>query len=317
MVFGVRRRAAAGVVALVAAVTLTALTLTGLAGCASSLQAGPGTDQVVAPSPSPTPVTELGIARVSPRPETYGVGIVVRIFFDHDVPKAARSTVTSLIDVSASKPIGEAGWAWSDARTAVYRPKEFWPAHTTVTITATPTGQVLGTTATGRELHWAGKASGEFRIGAAQLITIDAETDQATVTRDGKTVRTIPVSLGMDGWQTRSGIKVLMEKYRTKRMTSESIGAEEDYTLDVPYAIRLTNSGEFIHAAPWATGRLGRWNGSHGCTNVSEADAEWLYRHHLYGDPVITTGTSRDMEPDNGAGGVWNVSWKTWLSGRV
>jgi lipoprotein-anchoring transpeptidase ErfK/SrfK len=279
---------------------------------------GPATaaDSVAAGEVAPAAVRDLRIERVSPRPETYGVGIVVRIFFDHDVPESARTAVTDRITVTSSAPIGESGWAWSDPRTAVFRPKDFWPAHSTVTIRADPTGEILGR-ASGEDLRWGGQADGAFSIGASQVISVDAHTDLATVVRDGQTVRTMPISLGMPGWETRSGIKVLMEKYQVKRMTSASIGAEDPYILDAPHAIRLTDSGEFIHAAPWATARLGRRNGSHGCTNVSDADATWLYDHHLYGDPVITTGTSRPMEPDNGAGGVWNVAWKTWLSGHA
>ncbi len=265
---------------------------------------------------APVPGIDLRIERVSPKPETYGVGIVVRIILDRNVPKAARTAVTDRITVSSSVPLGEAGWAWTDRRTAVYRPKEFWPAHATVSIHADPTGEVIGQKS-GRDLRWAGEADSTFTIGPSRVMTIDARTDQAIVVRDGKLVRTIAVSLGMPGWETRSGIKVLMEKYKVKRMTSESIGAEDPYVLDAPYAIRLTRSGEFIHAAPWATARLGVRNGSHGCTNVSDDDAVWLYKHHLYGDPVITTGTKRRMETDNGAGGVWNVPWETWLTGGV
>ncbi len=300
----------------IAAVTVLVATSLTLAACAAVPVAAPAAPAEPVAAVEPTPATMLGIDRVSPSPETYGVGIVVRVTFDRAVPKASRDAVTSLIEVSSSKPIGAAAWAWSDSRTAVYRPKEFWPAHSKVTIAASPTYEVVGHKG-GRDLRWGGSASQSFRTGAAQVITVNGQTDQATVVRDGTTVRTMPVSLGMAGWETRSGIKVLMEKYKVKHMTSESIGAEDEYALDVPYAIRLTNSGEFVHAAPWAEGRLGRYNGSHGCTNLSMVDAAWLYEHHLYGDPVITVGTPRDMESGNGAGGVWNVSWSKWKAGSA
>lgn len=265
---------------------------------------------------APTPVADLRIDRVSPSPETYGIGIVVRVYFNRDVPESLRTAVTDRIAVTSSKPIGESGWAWADPRTAIFRPKDFWPANSTVTVSALPTLEIVGQ-ASGSDLRWAGEADRTFSIGAAQVIRVNGKTDQATVVRNGTTIRTMPISLGKPGWQTRSGVKVLMEKYQVKTMTSESIGAEEEYALEVPYAIRLTNSGEFIHAAPWAAARLGRTNGSHGCTNVSMSDAIWLYEHHLYGDPVITTGTTRYMEPGNGAGGVWNVPWHTWLTGHA
>ena len=45
---------------------------------------------------------------------------------------------------------------------------------------------------------------------------------------------------------------------------------EEEYELDAPWNTRLTPTGEFIHTATWAYGRLGRYNGSHGCTNMFE-----------------------------------------------
>ncbi len=265
---------------------------------------------------SPAPSTIVGIEHVSPSPATYGVGIVVRVSFNQDVPRKLRPSVTSMIDVTSTKPIGTSAWAWSDSRTAVFRPKTFWPSHADVVISATPTYEVIGH-AGGSDFRWAGSASTSFKTGAAQVITVDGQAHQATVVRDGTTVRSMPVSLGMPDWETRSGIKVLMEGYEVKQMTSESIGAEDEYELDVPFAIRLTNSGEFMHAAPWATSRLGRWNGSHGCTNLSLADAKWLFYNHLYGDPVVTTGTSRYMDSSNGAGGVWNVPWKTWKAGKA
>ena len=70
--------------------------------------------------------------------------------------------------------------------------------------------------------------------------------------------------------------------------------------------MRITNSGEFLHSAPWNAGYFGRSNASHGCTGMSNADAGWLYSNTLIGDPVITTGTSRQMELGNGYGD-WNL----------
>ncbi len=87
-----------------------------------------------------------------------------------------------------------------------------------------------------------------------------------------------------------------MGKEYNKKMTNEMIGAKEDYSLVAQYAMRITNSGEFLHSAPWNTGYFGRRNASHGCTGMSNGDAGWLYSRTLVGDPVVTTGTSRQME---------------------
>lgn len=266
------------------------------------------------PPPAERPISELKIDSMSPSPGTYGTGIVIRVKFNNSVPKEARDEVLNHITVETSKPIGEAGWAWLDDRTAVYRPKDFWPGNTKVEVRSYRTVAVVASDDI-RDYVWTGEWDRSFTIGRSQEIHIDNATHMAKVVRDGKTVRTMPIALGKPGWETRSGVKVLMEGYEVKRMTGASIGAEEDYELDVPYAIRLTNSGEFIHAAPWAAGNLGRVNGSHGCTNLSMSDAQWLFSNRLYGDPVITKGTGRGMETGNGAGGVWNVSWAKWSQG--
>ena len=107
-----------------------------------------------------------------------------------------------------------------------------------------------------------------------------------------------------------------MGKEYNKKMTNEMIGAKEDYSLTAAYAMRITNSGEFLHSAPWNAGYFGRSNASHGCTGMSTADAAWLISHTLIGDPVITTGTSRHMELGNGYGD-WNLSYKQYHKGSA
>ena len=286
-----------------------------------------------APAPQPEPIpprpgyrpevgSVLEIASVSPQPATYGVGIIVTIRFSQSVPWALRREVVSRLKVKSSKPLGASGWAWRDSATVLFRPRKFWPAYAKVQISTRADyavlGQVVQSGADGQQpLRWGGSINQTFRTGRSQIVNVNARTNRAAVVRDGQTIRTMGVSLGKPGWDTRSGIKVLMDKYYVKRMTSQSIGAEDEYVLDVPYAIRMTDSGEFIHAAPWAVNRIGRWNGSHGCTNLFTYDAQWLFNTRLYGDPVVTTGTNRYMTSDNGMGGPWNVDWSLWRTGRL
>src|SRR3546814_12131812 len=99
---------------------------------------------------------------------------------------------------------------------------------------------------------------------------------------NGKLVKTMPITTGKPGFTTRSGVKVIMQKFRSKRMNSETVGipagSAEAYDLDnVEYAMRVTSSGEFLHAAPWSVGSQGRANVSHGCTGLSTANAKWIY----------------------------------------
>ena len=107
-----------------------------------------------------------------------------------------------------------------------------------------------------------------------------------------------------------------MGKEYNKKMTNEMIGAKEDYSLTAKYALRITNSGEFLHSAPWNAGNFGRRNASHGCVGMSIGDSAWLYERTLVGDPVVTTGSSKQMERGNGYGD-WNVSYKQYQKGSA
>ncbi len=52
--------------------------------------------------------------------------------------------------------------------------------------------------------------------------------------------------------------------------------------------MRLTYSGEFIHAAPWSVGSQGSANVSHGCTGMSTANAGVALQHL----PSVETSSS-------------------------
>lgn len=138
---------------------------------------------------------------------------------------------------------------------------------------------------------------------------------------NGELARTMPISAGKAGWETRSGTKVIIEKFRRKRMNAATIGVDESdpeyYDLsNVQYAMRVTYSGEFLHAAPWSTGSQGSANVSHGCVGMSLADAQWLYERTTRGDVVEVTGSDRQMTLENGFGD-WNLSAAEWKQGSA
>ena len=112
-----------------------------------------------------------------------------------------------------------------------------------------------------------------------------------------------------------------MEKSESRRMNSETVGiaagSADSYDIDnVQWAMRLTSSGEFIHAAPWSVGSQGVANVSHGCTGMSTADAAWLYSHARRGDVVEYVGTDRPMTVENGWGD-WNVPFREYRAGSA
>ncbi len=260
---------------------------------------------------APHPLT----ATVSPGDKAeVGIGQPVVVTFD--TPVADRAAVERTLHVVTDRPVGVAGWHWFGNTQVQYRPQHYWPSGTSVTVTAALGGVRTGTSTWGTK-----DTTSTFTIGRSQVLRIDDTTHQMTVLRDGTAVRTVPVSLGrhQGSFETRSGTKTIMAIQRTVRMDSRTVGitGPDAYDEVVPYAMRLTWSGEFIHGAPWSEWAQGKQDVSHGCTNVSLANAEWLFSNSLVGDPVETVGTSRTMEPGNGWGGGWNLSWADWTVGSA
>jgi lipoprotein-anchoring transpeptidase ErfK/SrfK len=130
----------------------------------------------------------------------------------------------------------------------------------------------------------------------------------------------MPISAGKPGFITRSGTKVIIEKVRHKTMDAATIGIQpgdpEYYNLEVEYAMRVTYSGEFLHAAPWSLGSQGSDNVSHGCVGMSMEDAAWLFNITKRGDVVEVTGSDRQMTLYNGYGD-WNASFPEYKQGSA
>ena len=94
-----------------------------------------------------------------------------------------------------------------------------------------------------------------FSVADALVSTVDIDTHKMKVTRNGKGPQVIPITTGKAGFETRNGVKVIMSKERDRIMDAPPLtspSGPESYRLKVEYAMRLTNSGEFLHAAPWS-----------------------------------------------------------------
>ncbi len=238
------------------------------------------------------------------------VGIGMPVVINFDVAVKDKAAIEKSLKV-VSSPAQAGSWRWFNDKEVRYRPAKFWKPGTKVTAYANVNGVNAGNGIYGQK-----SVKTNFTVGRSMKIRVNLASDVAKVYRDGKVVRTIYVSGGKPGWQTRSGVKLIMAKEWNKTMTNEMIGAEEDYSLTAAYALRITNSGEFLHSAPWNAGNFGRRNASHGCVGMSIGDSGWLIENTLIGDPVITTGSSRGTELDNGYGD-WNVSYKQYKKGSA
>ncbi len=237
-----------------------------------------------------------------------GVGMPVIVNFDRPIKN--RAAVEAALIVRTPTSI-EGAWAWRDGSTVEFRPKSYWPGNIAVEVAANFQGLESSNGVYGR-----GGLESAFKIGPSMVTRVNALTHEAQVSRDGAVIRTIPITTGKLGFETRSGTKVIVSKERTRIMDAATGGTDrsdpEYYRLTVEYAMRVTYSGEFVHAAPWSVGSQGRANVSHGCIGMSTSNAQWLYDQTMVGDIVEVTGTSNVQDLGNGIT-VWNEAWPEWL----
>ena len=244
--------------------------------------------------------------------ETVGVGMPIVINFDLPVTNKAQ-VENSMNVVAEEETVG--AWNWVSDQMAVFRPEEYWEPYQNVTV----------------DLNLAGVESSEgvfgvrnyqvdFEIGRELVATMHVPDHEMVIEVDGEHERTIEVSNGAANRRfdtTTSGVHVLMERYDTITMDSSTVGIPEDspgsYRVDVRYAVRTSNSGEFVHEMS-SNGAIGSANTSNGCTNLRMDDAVWFYENTLMGDILDTTGTDREFEWNNGWG-YWQKSWDEWLEG--
>ncbi|MCL2781261.1 MAG: L,D-transpeptidase [Actinomycetia bacterium] len=236
----------------------------------------------------------------------WGVAMPIIVWMDV-LPKSTVDFVKNTTVTVNGEPATGA-WFWeatTHAGAAVeghYRQKNFWPAHATIEVTFPSAG-----TAAGPGLAFDGKLSSlTFQTGPATIGRVDGATSKLTVTSDGKVWNTFPVALGAPATPTMSGTKVIMAKIPMESMDG----------MQVPWSLRLTNSGEYLHAAPWNIGNINAGvPSSNGCTNMLPADAQTLFNFMQIGDPVIYTNVPGKVMPVWDGYGDWNLNWAAWAAG--
>ncbi len=244
--------------------------------------------------------------------ETVGVGMPVIVQFD--VAVTDRASIERHLRVqSTPKQVGS--WHWVDGHEVHWRPKRYWKPGTQVTVHAD-----INSVPAGKGVYGQLSRTVSFDIGDAVVSKVDVAAHTMQVFVNGDLQRVMPVSAGKPGFITRSGTKVIIEKVRDKVMDAATLGIPEGdpeyYRLDVEYAMRVTYSGEFLHAAPWSAGSQGVANVSHGCVGMTTDNAAWLYNLTKRGDVVEVTGSDREMTLYNGYGD-WNASFKEYAEGSA
>ncbi len=242
--------------------------------------------------------------------ETVGVGMPVILNFD--LPVENKEQVENSVEVTSEQGL-EGAWNWFGDEMAVFRPKEFWEPNQEVTVDLNLAGVEASDGVFGVD-----NETINFEVGREQISTVDDNEHSMVVEQDGEEVKEFDISNGdgsQESYTTTNGTHLTMEKHEHLVMDSATVGIPKGhpdyYKLDVDYAVRTSDSGEFTHSAPW-NARLGESNESHGCTNMSPDDAKWFYEESLKGDPFIVEGTDRELEVDNGWG-YYQREWDKWL----
>ena len=250
---------------------------------------------------------------------TVGVGMPVSLTFDHAVTD--KKAVERAVTVTSTAGVEIAAHWFGDTRLD-FRPENYWPAGTKVTLSLRLRG-VEG--ASGR--YGVQHKDVTFTVGRDQTSLVDVAKKTMVVRRDGRAVRTIPITSGSPGHTTWNGRMVISEKYPQTRMDGSTVGFGGEYDIpDVPHAMRLTTSGTFVHGNYWSSAAtFGTRNVSHGCVGLHDTQgakdtgtpAYWFYENSLVGDVVEVVNSHDDtVQPDNGLSG-WNMSWTRWRAGSA
>ncbi len=240
--------------------------------------------------------------------KTYGVAMPVVVRFGSNVSKDQRASIEKRLLVT-SEPAQLGVWHWFSDNEVHYRPKEYWQSGTKISVRLATGGLQLTGTAYGAK-----DVTVNATIGRKLVMETDDATHQMTVTQDGQLLKTIPISLGKAKTPSSSGAMVVMDKQRKELF--KSTDPSDPYEQTVYYTQRTTIGGEYIHAAPWSEGDQGKRNVSHGCTNVSQANAIWLYNLTMIGDPYTVKGTPRKLQWGNGLTD-WDRSWEEYVKGSA
>jgi lipoprotein-anchoring transpeptidase ErfK/SrfK len=253
---------------------------------------------------------------------SYGVGTVIVAQFDTDIED--RAAAERQLRVTTSPPV-QGAWMWINDRKAHWRPKEYFPAGTKVSVNADIYGVDLGGGVYGQD-----DSSVDFTIGRARVSIADDITKQVSVYEDGKLIRTMPTSMGRGGtttaggrtiaFWTQPGIYTVMEKQRSVVMDSSTyglpVGASSGYRLNVSNAVRISPDGIYLHELASTVWAQGSQNVSAGCLNLSPEHAEWFYEFAQPGDVVEVRNTG-GAPLEQWQNGDWSVPWETWLAGSA
>jgi lipoprotein-anchoring transpeptidase ErfK/SrfK len=222
---------------------------------------------------------------------TYGVGMPVILKFSQAI-RNRRAVERSLRLWSSKRVIG--AWYWDDSSTLYFRTRHYWPVHTKVRFVAHLDG-IEGAPG----VYGTHTLRQNFIIGRSLIAVASTHAHHVLIYLDKHLFADWPISTGRPGDDTPNGTYLTIEKQNPAHMKGPG------YDLEVPWSVRFTWSGDYVHDAYWSVGQQGFANVSHGCVNLSPEHARTYYQLAAPGDPVTITGSPR--------GGAWGNGWTLWF----
>ncbi|HTW21940.1 MAG TPA: Ig-like domain-containing protein [Mycobacteriales bacterium] len=246
--------------------------------------------------------------------DTVGVGSPVVVTFSRPVPENKRAEVEAGLSVKATPSVVGA-WHWMSDQEVHWRPPSYWKPGTKVQISSDLQDVDFGHGAWGAVGHH----QTSFVIGPSHISEVDIANHEMYVYNNGRLIKTFPDSTGRASLPTMDGVHIAIEKSRVVDMNSATVGIPQGspgyYNELVYWDVRISDGGEFVHAAPWSVAEQGHINVSHGCVNLSPANAEWFYNWSLRGDVIDVYDGVRPPSATDPGTADWNMSWKKWLAG--
>ena len=241
--------------------------------------------------------------------QTYGVGMPIMLTFSR--PITNKAAVERSLELTTSKPVIGA-WYWDGDQHLYFRPRDYWPAYTTVSFT----GHLNGVEGA-KGVYGARSLTQSFEIGRSLIAVASTTTHHTQIYLNGKLDHQWPASLGRPSLPTPDGTYLSVEKANPVRMIGGGpAGSAGHYNELVNYAVRFTYSGSYYHSAPWSVGDQGIINVSHGCVNLPPAAAKTYYDMSIPGDPITITASTAAGKWDDGWT-QWFLSWSKYLKGSA
>jgi lipoprotein-anchoring transpeptidase ErfK/SrfK len=230
--------------------------------------------------------------------QTYGVGMPIMLTFSQ--PITNRAAVERSLELTTSRPVIGA-WYWDGDEQVDFRPRDYWPAGTTVSFDGHLNG-VEGASG----VYGTADLTQTFNIGDSIIAVASTTTHYTQIYINGVRTYNWPISTGRPSLPTPDGTYLSVQKNNPVRMIGGGPpGSPGYYNELVYYAVRFTWSGDYYHAAPWSVVDQGSTNVSHGCVNLPPGDAVTYYNLSVPGDPITVTAST--------AAGKWDDGWTEWF----